>query len=241
MSTGELIVDDLTTGYTRAPILTGASLRVGRGEVVGLLGANGAGKTTLLRAISGSLRVWSGEIRLNDLVVTGRPAWTRVHDGLAHVPEGRHVFGPMTVRDNLRVAGLGTNGADERLERIYNLFPRLRERERQPAGSMSGGEQQMLAIGRALMTDPSHLLVDEMSAGLAPVVTIDLVDGLRRIHEEGVGILVVEQSPHVVAGLIERLYVLEHGRVASEGTLESVGGADALAARYLGVKDGVAQ
>lgn len=237
MSNGELLVDGLTTGYTRAPILTGVSLTVGRGEVVGLLGANGAGKTTLLRAITGSLKAWSGEIRVDGTVVTGKPPWSRVHDGLAHVPEGRHVFGQMTVRDNLRVAGLDTRGADDRLQRVYGLFPRLRERERQLAGSMSGGEQQMVAIGRSLMTDPSYLLVDEMSAGLAPVITIGLLEGLRRIHEEGVGILVVEQSPHLVADLLERLYVLEHGRVVNEGTIESVGGADALAALYLGVKE----
>jgi branched-chain amino acid transport system ATP-binding protein len=235
MTAGELVIDNVTTGYTHAPILSGTSLRVGRGEIVGLLGANGAGKTTLLRAISGSLQVWSGDIRLDDTVITSKPAWTRVHHGLAHIPEGRHVFGPMTVRDNLRVAGLGTSGADERLERIYTLFPRLRERQRQKAGSMSGGEQQMVAIGRAMMTGPTYLLVDEMSAGLAPVITIDLIEGLRRINEEGVGILLVEQSPHLVADLIERLYLLEHGRVVGEGTVESVGGADAIARRYLGV------
>jgi branched-chain amino acid transport system ATP-binding protein len=235
MTAGELVIDNVTTGYTHAPILTCTSLRVARGEIVGLLGANGAGKTTLLRAISGSLAVWSGEIRLDDSVITRKPAWTRVHCGLGHVPEGRHVFGPMTVRDNLRVAGLGTSGADERLERIYALFPRLRERELQKAGSMSGGEQQMVAIGRAMMTAPTYLLVDEMSAGLAPVITIDLIEGLRRINQEGVGILLVEQSPHLVADLVERLYLLEHGQVVSEGTVESVGGADAIAARYLGV------
>jgi branched-chain amino acid transport system ATP-binding protein len=230
----KLRLENVTTGYTKAPILHDVSLEVEQ-QFVGVLGANGAGKTTMLRTICGELKPWSGTIEL-----AGRPAgrmstWKRVSMGVVHVPEGRHVFGGMTVRENLDVAGLAGRDAARRRERVLELFPRLAERQKQLAGSMSGGEQQMLAIGRALMCDPRLLLIDEMTAGLAPVIAQHLVEALVQIHREGIGIIVVEQSPLLIGDAVERLYLMEGGRIVGAGSLEQLGGPDALAERYLGV------
>ena len=237
-----LAIDDLTTGYLRAPVLRDLTITVGD-EIVAVLGANGAGKTTLLRAISGTLKVWSGAVSFDGNDIAKRSSWARVRLGIAHVPEGRHVFGAMSVADNLAVAGIGNRGfsglrplaeppsaalSSERSQSssarpspfthddVYELFPRLGERRQQLAGSLSGGEQQMLVIGRALMTGPRVLLVDEMSAGLAPVTARLLVESLREIHRRGVAMLLVEQSPHLIADAVDRAV-----------------GADALAERYL--------
>jgi ABC-type branched-subunit amino acid transport system ATPase component len=149
------------------------------------------------------------------------------------VPEGRHVFNAMTVADNLDVAGLRTRTTKDE---VYELFPRLYERRDQLAGSMSGGEQQMLVIGRALMTDPKVLLVDEMSAGLAPVTARNLVESLRTIHERGVAMLLVEQSPQLIADVVDRVYVLDRGTVSASGTIDDIGGVDGLAEMYLATR-----
>jgi branched-chain amino acid transport system ATP-binding protein len=229
-----LVVDGLTTGYLKAPVLRDVSLLVD-GEIVAVLGANGAGKTTLLRAISGALRAWSGTIAVSGRDLGKSSPWDRVKRGVAHVPEGRHVFTAMSVRDNLEVARLAAGkGAGYSSNDIYELFPRLGERQDQLAGSMSGGEQQMLAIGRALMTDPRILLVDEMSAGLAPVTAKLLVESLRTIHRDlGVSMLLVEQSPHLIEDLVDRVYVLDRGEITAAGTVEDIGGSEGLAAVYL--------
>jgi len=228
-----LDIQGLTTGYLRAPVLRDLSITVGD-EIVAVLGANGAGKTTLLRAISGTLKVWSGAVTLDGKDVSKRSSWDRVRLGIAHVPEGRHVFGAMTVADNLAVAGIGNRGFTH--DDVYELFPRLGERRQQLAGSLSGGEQQMLVIGRALMTGPRILLVDEMSAGLAPVTARLLVESLREIHRRGVGMLLVEQSPHLIADAVDRVYVLDHGTVGAQGTIDDIGGVDGLAERYLATR-----
>ena len=234
MSKGDVLcVERLTTGYLRAPVLRELSLTVGD-EIVAVLGANGAGKTTLLRALSGTLKVWSGAVTLDGADVGKRSPWDRARLGIAHVPEGRHVFGAMTVAENLAVAGIGQRGFTH--DDIYDLFPRLGERRQQLAGSLSGGEQQMLVIGRALMTGPRALLVDEMSAGLAPVTARLLVESLRQIHQRGVAMLLVEQSPHLVADLVDRVYVLDHGGVGAQGTIDDIGGVDGLAERYLSTR-----
>ena len=230
-----LSVDALTTGYLRAPVLRDLSLRVGN-EIVAVLGANGAGKTTLLRAISGNLKTWSGAISFDGRALARQSTWTRARAGIAHVPEGRHVFPAMTVRENLDVAGLAGRRRRSLCSRddVFDLFPRLRERRDQPAGSMSGGEQQMLVVGRALMTGPRLLLVDEMSAGLAPVTARVLVESLRTIHRElGIAMLLVEQSPHLIADVVDRVYVLDRGSMTIEGTVDEIGGIDGLAAVYL--------
>ena len=225
----------LTTGYLRAPVLRDVTIDVGD-EIVAVLGANGAGKTTLLRALSGDLRAWEGTVSLHGRDLLRSPSWDRARLGLAHVPEGRHAFTAMTVADNLAVAGLVRGDARFTRERVYELFPRLGERRAQLAGSLSGGEQQMLVVGRALMTGPRVLLIDEMSAGLAPVTARALVESLRAIREEGVAMLLVEQSPHLIADLVDRVYVLERGTVAAAGTVDDVGGVDGLAAMYLAAR-----
>jgi len=231
-----LSVDGLTTGYHRAPVLRAVSLEVGD-EMVAVLGANGAGKTTLLRSLSGHLKPWTGSVSLAGRPLGRSAPWDRVRAGLAHVPEGRHVLRAMTVAENLEVASLAARRRDRQFSQddVYSLFPRLGERRSQLAGSMSGGEQQMLVIGRALMTGPRVLLIDEMSAGLAPVTARALVDSLRTIRDSGVAILLVEQSPHLIAGVVDRVYVLERGAVTASGTVDDIGGADGLAATYLAV------
>lgn len=232
----DLVVDSLSTGYTRAPILRDVSITVGGGEIVGLLGANGAGKTTLLKAIAGLLPAWSGMVSLNERNLTKAKPWTRVRAGVAHVPEGRHVFTAMSVADNLAVAALSRGpGPRFGLVDAYELFPRLGERRTQRAGSLSGGEQQMLAIARALVTRPRLVLVDEMSAGLAPVISENLVEALTEIRALGVGLLLVEQSPHLIADAVDRVVLLDHGQITSQGTFADLGGLAAVADLYLGV------
>ena len=233
-----LEITDLSTGYLRAPVLRDVTITVGD-EIVAVLGANGAGKTTLLRAISGNLRTWSGTITVAGTDLRRTTSWHRARLGVAHVPEGRHTFGAMSVRDNLDVAGLAgrRRGAPISRDDVFELFPRLGERRDRLAGSMSGGEQQMLVIGRALMTGPSLLLVDEMSAGLAPVTARQLVESLRTIHRElGVAMLLVEQSPHLIADVVDRVYVLERGTVSASGTIDDIGGVDGLAEMYLAAR-----
>ena len=226
----------LASGYSHVPVLQDVDVVVGSGEIVGLLGANGAGKTTLLRTLAGVLRSAAGSIRVDGRDVSRLRPWDRVRIGLAHVQEGRHVFGAMTVDENLSVAALAAphRRASIRSE-VFELFPRLAERRSQLAGSMSGGEQQMLAIGRAMLCDPKVLLVDELSAGLAPVTATQLVDALVRIKERGVGILLVEQGPHLIADVVERVLLIEHGRIIAKGTFADLGGVAAIADRYLGV------
>ena len=231
-----LEVSSVTTGYHQAPVLRDVSLRVGA-EIVAVLGANGAGKSTLLRAIAGNLRCWSGSVRIDGADLGRRSPWARSRGGVAHVPEGRHVFTAMTVRDNLEVAGLTgrRRAAVCTTDAVYDLFPRLGERRDQLAGSLSGGEQQMLVIGRALMTGPRVLLVDELSAGLAPVTARSLVASLVAIHHElGIAMLLVEQSPQLIADAVDRVYVLDRGSIAVEGSVDAIGGAEGLAAIYLG-------
>jgi branched-chain amino acid transport system ATP-binding protein len=227
-----LRVDALTTGYLHAPVLRDLTIAVGD-EIVAVLGANGAGKTTLLRALSGDLRAWSGSVSLDGRVLGRMSTWDRARAGMAHVPEGRHVFAAMSVADNLDVAGLVARRGRFSRDDVYGFFPRLAERRAQLAGSLSGGEQQMLVIGRALMGDPRLLLVDEMSAGLAPVTARLLVETLREIHAAGVAMLLVEQSPHLIEDAVDRVYVLERGSVTTSGTIAEIGGVSGLAEIYL--------
>lgn len=221
-------------GYAGAPVLRDVGVAVREGEIVALLGANGAGKTTVLRALTGSLPTCTGSVTLDGADIGRLTPWARVRAGLALVPEGRHVFTAMTVTENLELAGLVGKGRTSR-DDVFTLFPRLAERRGQEAGSLSGGEQQMLALGRALMTGPRVLLVDEMSAGLAPVIVEQLLDGLVQLRTLGLSVLLVEQSPHFVADIVDRVCLLDQGRVVGEGTLAMLGGADALAALYLGI------
>jgi branched-chain amino acid transport system ATP-binding protein len=237
-----LAAEHISGGYTHAEILHDVSLSVGAGEVVAVFGANGAGKTTLLRALDGSLPRCEGTVRLHGAALSrsllGRtvrmPPERRARLGLAHVPEGRHVFPSLTVKENLSAGALARRGGDG-FDRVYALFPRLKERRDQKAGSLSGGEQQMLVIGRALMSSPQGVLIDEMSAGLAPVMTERLVEGLAEVRTLGVAVLLVEQAPQLIEPLVDRAYLLAGGRVVADGSLAALGGADRIAELYLGV------
>jgi branched-chain amino acid transport system ATP-binding protein len=214
-----LRVEALEAGYGKAQVLFGVDLEVVENELVALLGANGAGKTTLLRAISGLVRPWSGRVLLEGQDLGGLSPAKRARMGLGHVPEGRQLFPLMTVEENLRLgaAFLAPGREREGYERVYGLFPRLAERRRQLAGTLSGGEQQMLAIGRALMGFPKILLVDEPSLGLSPRLAEEVLLALEAVAREGVGVLLVEQNVALTLDVAERGYVLEQGKVVLEG------------------------
>jgi len=219
-----LEVQALETGYGKAQVLFGVDLEVEAGELVALLGANGAGKTTLLRALSGLLRPWKGSVLLGGKDLRGLSPARRARLGLGHVPEGRQLFPLMTVEENLRLgaAFLAPGREKEGYERVYALFPRLAERRRQLAGTLSGGEQQMLAIGRALMGFPRILLVDEPSLGLSPRLAEEVLLALKEVARGGVGVLLVEQNVALSLEVAERGYVLEHGRVVLEGPAQAL-------------------
>ena len=219
-----LEVQALETGYGKAQVLFGVDLEVEAGELVALLGANGAGKTTLLRALSGLLRPWKGSVLLGGKDLRGLSPARRARLGLGHVPEGRQLFPLMTVEENLRLgaAFLAPGREKEGYERVYALFPRLAERRRQLAGTLSGGEQQMLAIGRALMGFPRILLVDEPSLGLSPRLAEEVLLALKEVARGGVGVLLVEQNVALSLEVAERGYVLERGRVVLEGPAQAL-------------------
>ena len=219
-----LEVQALETGYGKAQVLFGVDLEVEAGELVALLGANGAGKTTLLRALSGLLRPWKGSVLLGGKNLRGLSPARRARLGLGHVPEGRQLFPLMTVEENLRLgaAFLAPGREKEGYERVYALFPQLAERRRQLAGTLSGGEQQMLAIGRALMGFPRILLVDEPSLGLSPRLAEEVLLALKEVARGGVGVLLVEQNVALSLEVAERGYVLEHGRVVLEGPAQAL-------------------
>ncbi|WP_395697699.1 ABC transporter ATP-binding protein [Methylocella sp.] len=237
MSGAVLEARGLKAGYGAGDIVKGVDLDVGRGEIVCLIGANGAGKTTLLRALCGLLRPGAGSVRLDGEEIAGLPAHAIAARGMAHAPEGRQVFGEMSVADNLLAgAYLAPSRAEIRRRREAALarFPRLRERLTQQAGYLSGGEQQMLAMARALMAEPKVLLLDEPSMGLAPLMAQEIFNLLAPLRAEGRSILLVEQNAHAALALCDRAYVLESGRVALEGTGAELLGHDAVSAAYLG-------
>jgi branched-chain amino acid transport system ATP-binding protein len=212
------------SGYGRLPVLFDVDLEVETGELVTVLGANGAGKSTLLKTILGAVAATAGEIVFNGERITHMPAHRRVEAGIALSPEGRQVFPSLTVRENLLAGthGLGKREIEPQLQRVFDLFPRLAERVGQRAGSLSGGEQQMLAIGRALMSKPRLVLVDELSLGLAPIVVERLYGALRELCSRGLAVIVVEQSHHLVNEFSDRHVVLDKGRLAVEVPVRAV-------------------
>lgn len=214
-----LKVKNLSTGYGEIQVLWNISIEVKEGEVVALIGANGAGKSTLLQTIAGLIKPWKGEIYFKDVSITNLKMAERVRMGISYVPEGRELFPYMTVKDNLILGGYIRNRQEVKstLDWVFNLFPRLKERQNQLAGSLSGGEQQMLSIGRGLMTKPKILMIDELSLGLAPIIVEMLIGVLREIKKEGVTILLVEQDVGVALEVSEEAYVLENGRVTMKG------------------------
>ena len=234
-----LTVSGLSAGYGRVPVLHDVALSVGPCEVVALLGANGAGKTTLLRVIAGELRPSAGSVDFAGRELVGRRPEQVVGAGVALVPEGRRMFAGLTVRENLLLGGYSRRRADlaPDLERVYGFFPRLAERAQQAAGRLSGGEQQMVAIGRALMGRPRLLMIDELSQGLAPTVVDDLIDLLPALAEAGTAVLLVEQDVEAALEVAVRGYLLELGSIVGQGPAAVLREDASLVEAYLGGGD----
>jgi branched-chain amino acid transport system ATP-binding protein len=234
--TALLEIAGLTSHYGRIQALKGIDLSVREGELLALVGANGAGKTTLLRTISGVQAASGGTIRFAGDDITRIKAARRVTLGIAQVPEGRQVFGPLSVEDNLMLgAYTRSEGMAEDRDRIYAMFPALRQKRREPAGTLSGGQQQMLAIGRALMARPKLLLLDEPSMGLAPLLVAEIFATIRTLKEAGTTIFLVEQNAHAALGIADRGYVLETGRVVLQDSGRALLANDKVKEAYLGL------
>jgi branched-chain amino acid transport system ATP-binding protein len=233
-----LSLTNISAGYSGFQALFDVSLEVDAGETVAVIGPNGAGKTTLLRVISRLIEPTSGEVTMQGRRLSEVPPHEVVGNGIAHVPENRRLFPKLTVEENLRM-GAYTPAArakfTERLELVFNLFPRMRERRKQLAGTMSGGEQQMCAIGRALMSDPKLLLLDEPSAGLAPVMTQAIFEVVRKMSAEGYTVLIVEQNIRQVLSIAQRGYLLETGRIKASGSSQQLLENDEVKKAYLGM------
>jgi len=236
--TGMLTLAAVDAGYGSFQALFGVSLEIAAGEAVAVIGPNGAGKTTLMRVISGLVRPTSGTISLEGTDLLATPAHRILALGIAHVPENRRLFARMTVEDNLRMGAYVATARPkfrQRLEFVYDLFPRMSERRHQFAGTLSGGEQQMCAIGRALMSDPRLLLLDEPSAGLAPLIVQQVFELVRRIRAEGLTVLIVEQNVRQVLRVVDRAYLLEAGKIRASGTAAEQMASKAIREAYLGV------
>ena len=235
----KLEIRDLCVSYGGIRALKGVSLSVDEGQIVTLIGANGAGKSTTLRAISGLQKVQSGSILYGGEDLTGLPAKEIVRRGIIHVPEGRRVFPDMTVAENLKIgAFLRTDKAAiaQDMDYVYSLFPRLKERSWQLAGTLSGGEQQMLAVGRALMSRPKVLMMDEPSLGLAPLIVKDIFSIIRRVNQDGITVLLIEQNANAALRIADYGYVLETGTIALSGTGEELLKNESVREAYLGKK-----
>jgi branched-chain amino acid transport system ATP-binding protein len=228
----------VSAGYGSFQALFGVSLEVPQGEAVGVIGPNGAGKTTLMRVISGLLPMRDGLMIMDGRPVGGLPAHRMVEQGIAHVPENRRLFPRLSVEDNLRIGAFIPQARQrfaEQLDRVYNLFPRLKDRRDQLAGTLSGGEQQMCAIGRALMSGPKLLLMDEPSAGLAPLVVAQVFELVRRIRSEGLTVLIVEQNVQQVLDVVDRAYLLEVGAIKLAGTAAELKDNSFIRKSYMGL------
>ena len=233
-----LSVEGLEAGYGEVQVLWGLSLKARRGKLTAIVGANGAGKTTTLRAVAGTLTPWGGRVMLDGEDVTRVPSHVKAARGLALVPEGRQLFSMMSVAENLELGVFSpraTRSYAERLEQVFALFPRLAERARQRAGTLSGGEQQMVAIARGLMSDPQILIIDELSLGLAPVVVYQLLATLKQLKQNGLTILLVEQNVHLALALSDYAYVIAEGRIFTEGLPAELAAKPEIRRAYLGL------
>jgi branched-chain amino acid transport system ATP-binding protein len=233
-----LALSAVSAGYASIPAISNVSITVGEGEAVGLLGANGAGKSTTLRTISGLVRPTCGTITFLGRNITSLPAYKITELGIAHVPEGRQVFPELTVKENLEIGAYISSAKAARactLDLVFNIFPVLAERRRQLAGTLSGGEQQMLAVGRGLMLQPRLLMLDEPSLGLAPVVTDATFQKIQEIHAMGTAILLVEQNVSRALTLVQRAYVLESGKVTMQGASAELANNRQVQTAYLGL------
>ena len=232
-----LEIKNIHVYYGAIHAIKGISITVNDGELVSLVGANGAGKTTILHTISGLLHATSGEILLDGKNLQNVPANTIINMGLAHVPEGRHIFSRMTVEENLRMGAYIISDAKRinyNMEKVFHHFPRLKERARQLGGTLSGGEQQMLATGRALMTDPKILLMDEPSMGLSPILVNEIFTIIEQLHNSGITILLVEQNAKKALAVADRAYVLETGKISMQGSAKELAEDDRVRKAYLG-------
>ncbi len=233
-----LSVEGLETGYGEVQVLWGVSLKAGRGELTAIVGANGAGKTTTMRAIAGTITPWRGHITFGDEDVTRLSTHDKAARGFALVPEGRQLFSKMTVAENLELGAFSKRAARQyaqRRDEVFALFPRLAERQRQVAGTLSGGEQQMVAIARGLMSAPSILIIDELSLGLAPVVVYQLFQTLKKLKEGGLSILLVEQNVHLALAVSDYAYVIAEGRLFTEGAPQKLATMPEIRKAYLGL------
>lgn len=232
-----LKIDDINVYYGNIHALKGVSLDINEGEIVTLIGANGAGKSTLLKTISGLLKPKSGDILFEGKSISGKVAQAIVKQGLSHVPEGRRVFANMSVEENLELGAYlrkDKQGIREDFEKVYHLFPRLHERRKQLSGTLSGGEQQMLAMGRALMARPKLLLLDEPSMGLAPLLVKTIFRIIEEINQTGTTILLVEQNANMALSIADRAYVIETGKIVIAGSSEELNQSDQIRMAYLG-------
>lgn len=232
-----LSVNNIDVFYGNIHALKDVSLEINEGEIVTLIGANGAGKSTLLKTISGLLKPKSGEISFEGSSIASKVAQAIVKKGISHVPEGRRVFAGMTVEENLELGAYlrkDKQGIQEDFEKVYKLFPRLLERKKQQAGTLSGGEQQMLAMGRALMARPRLLLLDEPSMGLAPLLVKTIFEIIREINKTGTTILLVEQNANMALSIAHRAYVIETGKIVASGSAEELNQSDQIRNAYLG-------
>ena len=232
-----LKINEIDVFYGNIHALKNVSLEINEGEIVTLIGANGAGKSTLLKTISGLLKPKNGEITFEDGSISGKVAQAIVKKGISHVPEGRRIFAGMTVEENLELGAYlrkDKQGIREDFEKIYKLFPRLLERKKQQAGTLSGGEQQMLAMGRALMARPRLLLLDEPSMGLAPLLVKTIFEIIREINKTGTTILLVEQNANMALSIADRAYVIETGKIVAAGTAQELNQSDQIRNAYLG-------
>ena len=233
-----LNIDGLEGGYGPIQILWGVSLHIDAGEIVTLLGANGAGKTTLIRTISGELPALAGHLRFLNDDIRGAKPHRIVDSGLVQIPEGRQVWGALSIEDNLDLGAYSKHArphARSSKEWVFSLFPILAERRRSLARNLSGGQQQMLAIGRALMSRPKLLMLDEPSLGLAPQIVEDMFETLIRINEEGITVLLVEQNVDFALRIADRAYILEHGHITQDGVAEELRNSDEIRTAYLGL------
>jgi branched-chain amino acid transport system ATP-binding protein len=232
-----LEIADLHTYYGESHVLQGVSLAVGPGEVVGILGRNGMGKTTLIRSIIGFTPPRRGTVRFKGADITRWPAFRAVERGMGLVPQGRRVFPSLTVRENLEVAhrAIATSSSSWNVDRVYAMFPRLSERARNRANKLSGGEQQMLAIGRALMTNPDLLLMDEPTEGLAPLLVREVGRAIGELKREGLSILLVEQNLPLALSVVDRVHILSRGQIVHTCSPAELAADDAVKSRYLGV------
>ena len=234
----ELEIKGLQSGYGEVQILWGADLKLELGRLTALVGGNGAGKTTLLRTVMGSIEPWKGQVLFQGRDITRMPPYQKADLGLTLIPEGRQLFSDMTVFENLEMGATNRRARTHQahnLERVFEMFPRMKERRSQRAGTLSGGEQQMLAVARGLMAEPLILFFDELSLGLAPVLVLELFAGLERLRGEGLTMLLVEQNVHMALAVSDYAYVIQEGRVVLQGPPEELARNEQVQASYLGI------